>query len=189
MPSADEALMRLVQRGDRAPFEVLVGRYRAALVRVAASKLGDRAWAEDVVQETFLAVYAARHTYQPDYAFRTWLWTILLRLCHKQRQRQAARPVVTLAEWDREQADRGTSATSQVLAALIDSERSERLHQALADLPEAQADALRLRFFGELSYDDIAVTMHSSVSGAKRRVQLGLERLAERYRRESGEVS
>lgn len=189
MPPADEALMRLVQRGDREPFEVLVGRYRAALVRVAASKLGDRAWAEDVVQETFLAVYAARHTYQPDFAFRTWLWTILLRLCHKQRQRQAARPVVTLAEWDRAQAEHGTSATSQVLAALIDSERSERLHQALADLPEAQADALRLRFFGELSYDDIAVTMHSSVSGAKRRVKLGLERLAERFPRWSGDVS
>jgi RNA polymerase sigma-70 factor (ECF subfamily) len=41
-------------------------------------------------------------------------------------------------------------------------------------LPDVQADALRLRFFGGLKYEEIAQSMNSSVSGAKRRVRRGL---------------
>jgi RNA polymerase sigma-70 factor (ECF subfamily) len=52
------------------------------------------------------------------------------------------------------------------------------LERMLSDLPLPQADALRLRFFGELKYQEIADTMRCSLSTAKNRVRDGLVRLS-----------
>ena len=88
MSSDDSQLMRQVQAGEFRSFDLLVERYRPALLRVAAGMLGDQGLAEDVVQETFLAVFAARHTFDPAFHFRTWLWTILLNFCRRHAARR-----------------------------------------------------------------------------------------------------
>src|SRR4029079_7825076 len=87
----DAEIMRRVQRGQFELFDELVARYRGPLLRVAMSKLDDAGWAEDVVQETFLAVFAARETFNPAFSFRTWLWTILLNLCRRHLKRNSNR--------------------------------------------------------------------------------------------------
>ena len=176
--------MRQVQRGELPLFEELVRRYRGPLLRVVVSKLQDRILAEDVVQEALLAAFAARHTYDAQYSFRTWLWTITLRLCHKQWKRGATRARAVVS--DSPQAEQAVSSAPPALEGLLSSERAELLQQALEELPEAQADAVRLRFFGGLQYDEIAAAMDSSLSGAKQRVKHGLERLAERLKSLSG---
>jgi RNA polymerase sigma-70 factor (ECF subfamily) len=61
---------------------------------------------------------------------------------------------------------------------LLAKEASEQLYDLLAKLPEVQADALRLRFFGGLSFPEIAAAMQISESGAKHRVKVGLLTLA-----------
>lgn len=181
----DAHLMRRAQSGDVSAFEELVRRYREALWRVAVSKLGDRQRADDVVQETLLAAYAARHTFNPQFSVRTWLWTILFRLCQRQWKRQQ-RP-----------ADAGGTVGALVTESLVSTEvtgleqllhleRRAELAKAMGTLPEAEADALRLRFFAGLRFDEIAAAMNSSVSGAKQRVKHGLERLAVRLRHLSG---
>jgi RNA polymerase sigma-70 factor (ECF subfamily) len=58
-------------------------------------------------------------------------------------------------------------------------ERSERLNALLDQLPEKQADALRLRFFGGLKFREIAAAMNCSLSTAKNRVRWGLTEMAE----------
>jgi RNA polymerase sigma-70 factor, ECF subfamily len=181
----DSQLMRRVQEGDLASFEVLVERYRPALIRVAAGMLGDVVLAEDAVQETFLAVFTARHTFNPSFLFRTWLWTILLNLCRRSRARRARRPQEMTrsalnAGADVEPRDPSTRDTG--LAALLRRERSAQLQQLLNDLPDTQADAIRLRFFAGLTYDEIARSMGVSLGGAKLRVKSGLAKLSERLR-------
>ena len=95
---ADADIMLRVQAGELEQFATLIRRYQPALLRVARSRLGDATWAEDVVQETFLAVYKARHTYDPRRNFRTWLWTILINQCHTHGQRRSLdQAYVTLA--------------------------------------------------------------------------------------------
>ncbi|MBI1347651.1 sigma-70 family RNA polymerase sigma factor [bacterium] len=185
MAISDEDLMRLVQTGQLAVFEELVHRYRNALVRVAASKLGDRQVAEDVVQEALLAAFAARQTFNPAYKFRTWLWTIALRLCQKQGQRSRG-PQQSLVAPNSPVVQSAAVDGPHGLQSLLTTEQSELLQQALSALPEAEADALRLRFFGGLPFDDIAAAMDSSVSGAKQRVKHGLARLALRLQTLSG---
>src|SRR5690606_25097290 len=131
-------------------------------------------WAEDVVQEAFLAAFAARHTYDPTFSFRTWLWTILLNLCRRQWKRRESRPQEI--SWGAGSDDESTSlpepaTETTALTQMLAVERRQQVHVLLARLPEPQADALRLRFFGGLQFDEIAEIMGSSVSGAKRRVK------------------
>lgn len=182
MQPDDTEIMRRVQAGEVELFDLLVLRHRAALVRVACSKLGNTAWAEDVVQEALLAAFAARDTYNPRFAFRTWLWTILLNLCRRQWQRRESRPREQTESQDAEWSFGGGNepVTAETgLVSLLRTERKASVYRLLLRLPEMQADALRLRFLGELPFAEIALTMGSSVSAAKQRVKQGLTALAE----------
>ncbi len=185
----DSQIMQQVQNGQIDRFEELVLRYREPLVRVAWSKLGDQTWAEDVVQETFMAVFSARHSYRPELPFRTWLWTILLNLCRRQWKRRMTRPQESAFDVLKPGHSSEPATDDGGLQRLLTTERSEQLMALLDDLPEPQADALRLRFFGGLKFEEIARTMDCSLSGAKRRVQTGLLKLAERLRALEGESS
>lgn len=180
MPLSDADIMGRARDGDREVFEELVRRYADRFLRVAESKLGDRTLAEDVVQETFLAAYGARATYKPEFAVSTWLWTILLNLCRRYWKRRRTRQISLWEPWDSAAYETIHDPARSPLDQLIHAENRRRLHEWLAELSEVQADALRLRFFGELPFDEIAQTMNCSVSGAKRRVKTGLERLSER---------
>jgi len=180
MPLSDSDILTRVQRGEQDLFGQLVLRYAERFLRVAQSKLGDHAAAEDVVQETFLAAFAARESYKPEFAASTWLWTILLNLCRARWKRRQKRP------WDHATMSSDAWSSCQprtectALADLIAQEEHEQLGRLLDELPEPQADALRLRFFGGLKFEEIATAMDSSLNGAKRRVKTGLQRLSER---------
>ena len=189
MDGDDSELMQHVQQGRFEFFEELVSRYRPALLRVAASKLGDAAWAEDAVQEAFLAVFAARHTYRPELSFRTWLWTIMLNVCRRLLQRRRARPqeVAHSALQGSEMSPPEPADHETGLTQALWSERREQVAALLEKLPEVQADALRLRFYGGLKFDEIAAAMGCSLGGAKLRVRSGLMALAALLGDEAGE--
>jgi RNA polymerase sigma-70 factor (ECF subfamily) len=178
----DAALVMQVRAGHTSAFDELVRRYQPALSRVARSRLGRADWAEDVVQESFLAAYKSCASYDPRYSFRTWLWTILLHQCyhhHARRSRQL--PQESLSS------DRESSASDWVrecsggspLDALLTKERNDQLERLLTQLSAPQADALRLRFFGELKFYEIAEAMQCSLNTAKNRVRQGLIKMAE----------
>ena len=172
MPS-DTEIMKRVQAGETRLFELLVHRYRPRLLRFAGSKLGHMDQAEDVVQEAFLAAYQARQSYDETFAFSTWMWTIVLNLTRRAlRRRQAC-----IDRQDQYPHHANACELPGPLATLLALEQRAQLYDGLDAIPEEQADALRLRFFGSLSYADIALAMDISVSGAKRRVRRGLERL------------
>ncbi len=175
--SSDRDIMARVQAGDPESFGQLVLRYHDRLLKVAISKLGDRATAEDLVQEAFLAAFGARDTYNQQFAFSTWLWTILLNLCRQHHLRRRTTPQRTALPLG--SADNCAAREESALDVLLRTEQQHELHTQLDRLPEPQADALRLRFFGELSYEEIATTMGCSLSGAKRRVKTGLTTLSQ----------
>lgn len=173
---SDRDIMLQVQNGRTGAFARLVSRYQDRLTRFAVSKLRDHQLAEDLVQETFLAAYRARASYSPEFAFTTWIWTILLNLSRRTHRRQAQH-AAQLVAYAREN-PLWTSADSDQLEQLISSEQQARVHIWLDQIPEDEADALRLRFLGGLKFEEIALAMDSSVSGAKVRVKRGLLRLA-----------
>jgi len=182
MTQSDAALIERVCAGQTDCFAELVRRYQPALVRVALSRLGRAEWAEDVVQETFLAAFKSCASYDPRYRFRTWLWTILINQCRGHYQRRMRS--VPLEPLD---ADRAPSSTHDAveqpgispLGVLLAKERAANLESLLAQLTTVQADALRLRFFGGLKFQEIAETMQCSLNTAKARVRTGLVRMAQ----------
>jgi RNA polymerase sigma-70 factor (ECF subfamily) len=104
-----------------------------------------------------------------------------LNLCRRQWQRRAGRPreqsVSQRWAWGRTESNEPFTQETG-LAHALRTERREVLHRLLRQLPEPQADAVRLRFLGELPFADIAQTMDSSLSAAKQRVKQGLTALA-----------
>ncbi len=177
---SDATLIRRVQAGETQCFAELVRRYQGPLVRVARSRLGRAEWAEDVVQETFLAAFKSCASYDPRFQFRTWLWTILLNQCKSHYQRRARRvQAEPIGRSDDAQSLATDEHETSPLGQLLARERSAQLEALLTQLSDAQADALRLRFFGGLKFHEIASSMQCSLNTAKNRVRTGLERMAQ----------
>jgi RNA polymerase sigma-70 factor (ECF subfamily) len=183
MDLPDDTLIRQALAGDDRAFNELARRVRPALLRVAASRLGRRDLAEDAVQETLLAAYRFRHSYDQRFRFRTWLWTILLRECQRvqtklaRRQPPAFLPPIADNRCSSFTGDRVASDPGG-LENLLAREQRDRLEDLLRRLSIQQADALRLRFFAGLKFQEIADTMHCSLATAKNRVRTGLLRLS-----------
>jgi len=186
----DPLLVSAILGGNREAFVQLVERYQTPLRAAARSRLGRDDWADDVVQETFLCLLKWLRTYDSRFSFRTWLWTVLLNQCtrHAQKQaRQTARPLGGPGFGDESASPAGFLASGEAspVEALLASECRGNVQALLARLPQAQADALRLRFFGGLKFQELAAAMDCSLTTAKSRVKQGLLQLSE-WLRESG---
>ena len=72
----DELLMRAVRAGDCGQLSGLFERYHAPLFDFLCRTTGDRAAAEDLVQDVFVRILKYRHTYRDDSCFETWLFRI-----------------------------------------------------------------------------------------------------------------
>ena len=171
--SPDGILIAAALAGEESAFALLVARYQAALHTAAISRLGRRELAEEAVQDAFLCAHRWLNTYDSRFSFRTWLWTILLNQCSRQAKREAKHSAP-----DFKQPERHCSQELPI-DQLLNRETNAVLAELLARLPEAQADALRLRFFGGLTFPEIAAAMTCSEAGAKNRVKSGLLKLSE----------
>ena len=74
----DAELVDRMQDGDQAAFTALVSRYQLRLLRLAHATVGSRAVAEEVTQETLLAVVRGIERFEGRSSFRTWLYRVLL---------------------------------------------------------------------------------------------------------------
>lgn len=177
--------MTAVLAGRREQFAELVGRYQGPLLRLAENRLGRRDLAEDAVQETFLCAYKSLACYDSKFSFRTWLWAILLNQCRRSLKKGARIPLVRAFSDHAADHDESTSVSHDIPdeagappAYAMARERTQELATLLTRLPEVQADALRLRFFGELKFQEIADAMDCSLATAKNRVRWGLTALS-----------
>src|ERR1700692_2948295 len=85
--TSDEALMLEFQGGSRAAFEELFARYRKPLYGFFGRRLNNPERAEDLTQETFLAVIRAASRYEPRASVRTYLYGIALKLLAAERRK------------------------------------------------------------------------------------------------------
>src|ERR1051326_1658197 len=87
--TSDEALMLEFQGGSRAAFEELFARYHKALYGFFVRRLNNSERAEDLAQETFLAVIRAASRYEPRALVRTYLYGIALKLLAAERRKMS----------------------------------------------------------------------------------------------------
>ena len=82
-------LINRARKGSVEAFEQLVLQYQDSLYRFLLVRANNRADAEDILQETFVAVFKYLSGYQSKYRFSTWLFTIAIRQLGRQRKRPA----------------------------------------------------------------------------------------------------
>ena len=172
----DQKLVARVQTRDaasRLAFAVLVERYRGRLMRRCHARLGNRQDAEDALQETMLRAYRGLHGFRGEAALGTWLTAIADNQCASLAAKRARhiigghlRQLIELQEELRQnpRADTG--------------EGHEQVHQALSRASRRDREILRLRFFHDLSLEQIADTLGIGMSASKMRLYRALERLA-----------
>jgi RNA polymerase sigma factor (sigma-70 family) len=160
----DARIMQEAASGRVERFAELVARHQSPLFRVALSRLGNRAAAEDAVQETFLAIFRSRATYRPSQPFRPWLWAVHKNACDTVRRKERRLPATTV---DAVEIARTDAVEDRLL-----------VRELLERLPTDQADAVRLRFFGSLTYEEIAAVQECPTPTAKNRVRYALQKLA-----------
>jgi RNA polymerase sigma-70 factor (ECF subfamily) len=160
---ADARLMVGFQRGEPRCFDQLFHRYKAAVVNFAYRFTGRRDLAEELAQDIFIKCYRAAQSYRPEARFSTWLFRIARNHCLNELRRPEHRMGVQSLHDGAQQ--RCSAPTPEAQAAAHDLQR--RLSALLAALPERQRTALILSRFHQMSYDEIAQTMQTSVSAVK----------------------
>ena len=186
-PDPDAALMLRVKRGDRAAFAELVEKYRQPVMNFIYRTLPDAAEAEDLAQVVFLQVFKSAHRYEPSAKFTTWLFTIARNLCLNELRRRSRHPASSLdaphpehdAEPQRQYEDVKTCSPTD---ALLHGELTEKIAQAVAELPESQRTALLLFREEELSYDEIGGILGCSLSATKSLIHRARETLKQQLK-------
>ncbi len=165
----DTRAMLRFQRGDEAGFVELFRRHHHPMAQYLYRFTGSAARAEELVQESFLRIYRARATYEPRARWRTWAYRIAtnLALNEVRRREHQATHVATGEEGEEGRVvvpDHGAAGADQQAEA---AELADRLHAALATLPETQRTAFLLSKVEGFRYREIAEVLEISVPAVK----------------------
>jgi RNA polymerase sigma factor (sigma-70 family) len=172
---SDTALVELALADRQEAFTELVERYKDAVQNLAYRMLGNLAEAEDVTQETFVRAYTQLATYKPVHKFSTWLLSIASHLAIDQlrRRRFLALPLedVPFLEWI---ADAGIGPEQSAL----EGEQHDEIQVYLQRLPGKYRVVIILRYWYDLSYEEISRMLDLTPALVKARLHRARELLA-----------
>jgi RNA polymerase sigma-70 factor (ECF subfamily) len=175
----DERLMRRFQAGDAGAFEALVRRHRTVLWNFLLRQVGERARAEELLQETFLRAVKVSAEWQERAKVTTWLFTIARNLALDEARRAVHRRTEPLEGRDDAPGpiDRAAADDPPPDAAAEGALLRPRLEAALAALPPEQREVFLLREQGGLSFPEIAEATGVPENTVKSRMRYALEGL------------
>ncbi|NOZ07042.1 MAG: sigma-70 family RNA polymerase sigma factor [Chloroflexi bacterium] len=162
--------------GNEESFIQLADAYASPVYNLAYRMLGNAAEAEDAAQETFIRVYTRLHTYDRSRKFSSWLLSIASHHCidRLRRRRDNAVSLDELPPWN-EPACEGEAPVQKV----IRREREETIRRLLDQLPPHYRLVMVLRYWYDLSYEEMAEVTGSTVSAIKSRLHRARLHMAE----------
>lgn len=188
--AGDRATVEAVLAGDHDAFRRLVERESAPVVRACHRILGDLHEAEDATQEAFVTAYRSLASWRGEGSFGAWLTRIAVRIALRQAGRrktvtwrdpfgrerdEMANPID--AAMDQASLDASVQMDPSSLA--VRAERATDVRTAVASLSEPYREVVTLRFFGEMSLDEIARETDRPINTVKTQLYRGLVRLRE----------
>ncbi len=177
--NSDAEVIRRIRAGDRAAFLGFYDRCAPLLLSVAVRILGDRAEAEDVLQEVFTQIWHRSAGYDAVLgALSSWAVALtrnkaIDRIRASGRRRRLIEELAQAAPTTEQSVASGNEV-------LYGRERAQHILAALSELPADQRQAIELAFFGGLSQSEIASTLEAPLGTVKARIRRGMLRLRER---------
>ncbi|WP_345056178.1 RNA polymerase sigma factor [Hymenobacter glaciei] len=163
---ADADLVAQLQDGSEAAFRTLVERYQGRIYRTVFSLLRNPEEAEDVAQEVFVEVYQTIGRFRSESALSTWLYRLAtsraLRNLRRARAKKRFAYFTTLLGFSNEVLHEPLDH-SHPQALLEDQQQLQLLISHIARLPDQQQVAFTLRHEQELSYEQIAAVLSTTV--------------------------
>jgi RNA polymerase sigma-70 factor (ECF subfamily) len=170
-PWDDESAVEAFRAGELRAFEGLARSYRSRIQGICFRYTGNRADAEDLVQEVLLRIYRGHEGFRGESSFRTWVYRITVNACLNW---VAARK--SFDALDAEIPDRRPSAIER----LVRGESLDRLRRAVSELPDRQRMTVLLRVYEELSHKEIAEVMDCPIGTVKANFFFALKNLRKR---------
>lgn len=170
----DRTVVDAVLGGDRDAFRALVDREAPSVIRACHRVLGDLHDAEDAAQEAFVIAFQSLAGWRGDGPFGAWLTRIAVRVAIRRAQKR--REVAWIDPTHPTQPLDLPGGVDPVATSLR-VERAATLRAAVARLDEPYRETVALRFFGELSLDEIASQTGRPLGTVKTHLHRGLLRL------------
>jgi RNA polymerase sigma-70 factor (ECF subfamily) len=186
---SDEILVTQVAQGNNDALEALYDRYAPTVLGICLKIVGDRALAEDILQETFWRVWKSAQAYRSERGtFTNWLFRIARNLAIDNYRRRNIRPqaVPTQESSDpilEEVPDPDTDVAEQAQAIL----QNQQIRKALATLPQVQRQVIEMAYFYGMTRQEIAEATGEALGTIHTRARLGLEKLRAELDREEFE--
>ena len=169
MDPSDEEIVRRIRAGDVDAFRFLLDRHYPACLRFAVRQLGNRADAEEAVQDAFTRAFRYLPRYEERQKFSSWLYKILTNQCRSigGRRRRLEETFIAFDAIGDDQLSDGREPEAPRI----------ELQRALARLSDEDREALLLKYLDDHTYEDMAEMMGVKVSALKMRVKRARERL------------
>ena len=166
------------RRGDREAFGRLIGAYQTPVFNLAYRMLGNADEAEQAAQEAFIRSWTRLDGYDPAHKFSTWLLSITSNYCIDQiRKRRAL--LLSIDEPMPAHPALMSEQESGPEARVAESERQVVVQNLLETLPDDYRQAVVLRYWYDMSYEEIAEVMETTVSAIKSRLFRARRQLAQ----------
>jgi RNA polymerase sigma-70 factor (ECF subfamily) len=164
-----------MERRDQAWIEPMVTAFSRPAFQLAAALVKDRAVAEEIVQEAFMRALSNRRTPRELPEFRRWFYRIVVNLTREHHRRSArARRLAVMPQPLPDPEDEAERRMGDL-----------EMAAALQLLTDREREAVYLRFFQDLAFDDVAAAMGINESTARVLVHRGLQRLRDRLAKTS----
>ena len=168
----DRQLVALATEGDSQAFEYLFRRYSDSIRRLFVLRTGNGDDADDLLQETFVKVFINIHRYSAEYTFGQWIYTIARNtFIDFTRKRQDDLPL------DERYAIPVESSSPTPEERVINIQQRWQLDGYMARMSDDYRRLIELRFFDELSYEEIAQKLGIPLGTVKTRIHRARERL------------
>ena len=157
----EPALVDACLAGRPGAFDVIVERHRRSVYQLCYRFVANHEDASDLSQDVFLRAYRGLRSFRGHSSLATWLYRIGVNVCLNRLSVKT--PAVEPIEEHRQVDHAAESATERLLR----TERAARVRAAIAQLPRKQRATLILRMYHEMSHQEIAEVLGSSVGAVK----------------------
>lgn len=166
-----ELVRKAVEFNDQQAYSELLSRYRESIFHVILKMVNDRDDADDLTIETFAKAFRSLHAFRPDYAFSTWLFKIATNagIDHIRKKKLSTYSLdKTIKESDGDEyqitvADNSLDPEEE----FISSQKALMLRGFVDSLKPRYKRLIELRYYEQLSYDEISVKLEMPVGTVK----------------------